>query len=103
MGIVLVLDSRQKPRGYGYSGDPEKEFKDEVQSNASPTAELLKPTFTDFKGNRVALADYRGKQNVVLELAPGKPMIGPVRTLCRSRRCMIVNCPNGVMFPKKVS
>jgi peroxiredoxin len=70
VSIVFVLDRRPKPR-YAYPADAESDFKDEVQANASPSAESLDLTFTDFKGNRVALADYRGKQNVVLVFTRG--------------------------------
>src|SRR5262245_24524021 len=70
-GIAFVLSGRPEPRWSGYAADPEKDFKDQVQANASPTTDLLDLEFTDAEGKPVSLKDYQGKQNVVLVFTRG--------------------------------
>lgn len=73
VGIALVLSGRENRRGYGNIVSAEDQFKDQVQSNATPSADALQLTFVDLDGAKVAVDSFRGKQNVVLVFTRGFP------------------------------
>lgn len=57
----------------GISGAVGIEFLDDVQTNTNQVPDLSEITFLDLDGNQAALADYRGKKNVVLVFTRGYP------------------------------
>jgi peroxiredoxin/DNA-directed RNA polymerase subunit RPC12/RpoP len=66
------VDLLSSPRQYSYySAAYSTAFKDDVRSNANPSAESLMLQFVDSTGRTVDLRHYRGKKNVVLVINRG--------------------------------
>jgi peroxiredoxin len=74
----------------GASGDPSEGFAflDDVQSNASRVPAVDAIAFVDLEGNRVALADYLGKKNVVLVFTRGFP--GYICPFCMTQTSRLI-------------
>lgn len=73
VGIALWLAQEDSRRGYGPVANAEDAFKDSVETNSNPSSDIRELSFTDLEGKRVALADFRGKQPVVLVFTRGFP------------------------------
>lgn len=94
--VFVVGCSQDKPSTGGY---PEYdvvtndfEFADDVQSNAKPAAGYDNLEFVDSSGKRLKLADFRGKQNVVLVFMRG--FSGAMCPYCQTQTSrLIANYP----------
>lgn len=68
--------------------DPEPAHKDKVETNAKPASEQFEPTFIDSKGEKVDLAEFRGKKNVLLVFMRGFP--GEVCINCSAQTSRLI-------------
>ena len=87
-GIVCCVGCDSTRSGYGPT--PAKlEFKDNVQSNAEAPANIGQLTFVNRHGETVNLADYVGKQNVLLVFMRG--FSGAICPFCQTQTSRLIS------------